>query len=126
MDNLNKMWNKATDYSGSKSRKIGKGILGVVIIILLAVLGLELSNNDWDLGKLFSGSSWSESKVMRDINGNVVTDGSGKPTDEYNCDDFTKQSQAQTFFQNAGGPSTDTNRLDGDKDGIACESLPKK
>jgi hypothetical protein len=35
MDNLKKVWDKASDYSGSKSRKIGKGILGVVVIIIL-------------------------------------------------------------------------------------------
>ena len=117
---------KATDYSGSKKRKVGKGILGAVIVILLVALGLEFTNNDFDLGKLFSGSSWSEVKVMRDINGNVVTDGTGKAEDEYNCDDFTTQPQAQNFFINAGGVSNDVNRLDGDKDGQACESLPKK
>ena len=30
-----------------------------------------------------------------------------------------------TFFDKAGGVSKDTNRLDGDNDGEACESLPK-
>jgi len=105
-------------------RKVFKPILMGVIALLLAALGLEASNNDWDLGKLLSGSPFSEAKVMRDIEGNVVTTG-GKYTDEYNCDDFTTQSQAQKFFKNAGGPSIDTNRLDGDNDGIACEALPK-
>lgn len=97
--------------------------LGGVLVILLAALGLELTNNDWDIGKLLNGSSWADAKVMRDINGNVVESG-GKYTDEYNCDDFTTQPQAQTFFTNAGGPSTDTNGLDGDNDGVACEALP--
>lgn len=105
-------------------KKTFKPILMGVIALLLAALGLEATNNDWDLGKLLSGSSLSEAKVMRDKEGNVVTSG-GKYTDEYNCDDFTTQDQAQKFFKNAGGPSTDTNRLDGDNDGVACESLPK-
>ncbi|MBU0998120.1 excalibur calcium-binding domain-containing protein [Patescibacteria group bacterium] len=61
---------------------------------------------------------------MRDKEGNVVTSG-GKYTDEYNCDDFKTQIEAQEFFDKSGGVSEDTNRLDGDKDGIACESLPK-
>ena len=61
---------------------------------------------------------------MRDIDGNVVESG-GKYTDEYNCSDFETQEQAQKFFKNAGGPSQDVNRLDGDNDGIACESLPQ-
>jgi hypothetical protein len=105
------------------TKKIGKPILIVVIAILLAAFGLESTNNDWDLGKLLSGSSFEEAKVMRDIDGNVVTTG-GKYTDEYNCADFATQTEAQKFFKNAGGPNTDTNGLDGDNDGTACESLP--
>ena len=62
---------------------------------------------------------------MRDKQGNVVTDGSGKATDAYNCSDFSTQVEAQRFYVNAGGVSKDTNRLDGDQDGTACEELPK-
>lgn len=124
-DKLNDVMHKATDYSGSGKRKIGKGILGVVIVLLLGALGLETTNNDFDLGKLLNGSSLQESKVMRDKEGNVVTDGSGKATDEYNCSDFSTQPQAQNFFVKAGGPSKDTNRLDGNNDGVACQDLPK-
>jgi hypothetical protein len=102
-----------------------KKVLLGVIIILLGALGLEASNTDFDLGKLLGGSSLQESKVMRDKEGNVVTDGSGKLTDEYNCADFDTQGEAQKFFDNAGGVSEDTNRLDGDKDGVACQDLPK-
>ncbi len=107
------------------TKKIAKPILIAVLAILLAAFGLESTNNDWDLGKLLSGSSPTEAKVMRDKEGNVVTNG-GKYTDEYNCDDFTTQEESQRFFDKAGGVSQDTNRLDGDKDGIACESLPKE
>lgn len=125
--------------SGKKKVMLG------VIVILLGALGLEASNSDFDLGSLFSGNSLSESKIERDVNGNietdstgkmvtkimrdkqgnVTTDGSGKATDEYNCDDFSTQSEAQTFFDNAGGVSGDVNGLDGNKDGLACQSLPK-
>lgn len=107
------------------TKKVFKPILIVVLGILLTALGLEVSNNDWDLGKLFSGSSWSEAKVMRDKDGNVVTSG-GKYTNEYNCSDFDNQIQAQKFFTNAGGPSEDTNDLDRDNDSQACEELPIK
>ncbi len=113
------------DFSGSTSRKVTKGVLALAIIALLSALGLEVGKTDFDLGKLLSGSSLSESKVMRDKEGNVVTEG-GKYTDEYNCEDFTTQPEAQKFFDNAGGPSQDTNRLDGDNDGEACEALPKE
>jgi hypothetical protein len=116
---------KALANTSEGTKKIVKPILVVLIALLLGAFGLEATNNDWDLGKLFSGSSLSESRVMRDKEGNVVTSG-GKYTDEYNCEDFTTQDEAQKFFTNAGGVSKDTNRLDGDKDGTACESLPKK
>lgn len=40
------------------------------------------------------------------------------------CVDFSTQREAQTFFIAAGGPERDPHRLDGDKDGIACENNP--
>jgi hypothetical protein len=146
-ENVDKVIKKATDFSGSKSRKAGKGILAVVILLLLGALGLEVTNNDFDLGTLLSGESLSNSKIMRDEKGNlkqtetgqfvtrvmrdklgnILPEGQkgGKYTDEYNCADFATQKEAQTFFKNAGGPTKDTNGLDGDNDGEACEALPK-
>lgn len=110
-------------------KKILIGIMG-----LLGVgAGLEASNNDIDLGKLIETKSLSASKVLRDREGNVVSEAdvkagtkTGKATDEYNCDDFKNQPEAQKFFVNAGGVSGDTNRLDGNKDGTACTALPQK
>lgn len=143
-EKMQKILSKATDYSGSGKRKISKGVIGAVIVILLGALGLEASNNDWDLSSIFSGSSVSDSKIVRDEKGNVARDAQGnvitrimrdkegnvvqsggKYTDEYNCNDFATQPEAQKFFEKAGGTRADTNRLDGDKDGVACESLPK-
>ena len=106
------------------TKKIAKPILIVILAILAAAFGLEATNNDWDLGKLLSGSTPSQAKVLRDKEGNVVTTG-GKYTDEYNCDDFATQPEAQKFYDNAGGVKGDVNRLDGNKDGVPCESLPK-
>ncbi|BDG59281.1 thermonuclease family protein [Caldinitratiruptor microaerophilus] len=40
------------------------------------------------------------------------------------CSDFRTQAEAQAFFEANGGPARDPHRLDGDHDGIACESLP--
>jgi Excalibur calcium-binding domain len=40
------------------------------------------------------------------------------------CSDFSTQPEAQQFFLAQGGPASDPHRLDGDNDGIACESLP--
>ena len=40
------------------------------------------------------------------------------------CSDFKTQAEAQSFYEAAGGPDRDPHRLDPDKDGVACESLP--
>lgn len=127
--------------SGKKKLLLG------VIVILLGALGLEFSGNDWNLNAMLSGDSVSGSKIERDVNGNLERDSQGnfvtremrdklgnvvpegtqgaKYTDEYNCADFATQPEAQAFFEKAGGVSGDTNRLDGDKNGMACQSLPK-
>nr|WP_212508751.1 thermonuclease family protein [Litoribacterium kuwaitense] len=39
------------------------------------------------------------------------------------CNDFSTQAEAQRFFEAAGGPEEDPHRLDGDNNGIVCESL---
>lgn len=122
-----------TEASEGK-KKIIKPLLIGVVAILLAAFGLEASNTDFDLGKMLGGSSLQESKVARDESGNliydkegnVVTDNAiGKGADEYNCDDFSTQPEAQIFFEKVGGTNNDLNNLDGDNDGEACEDLPK-
>ena len=40
------------------------------------------------------------------------------------CGDFATHAEAQAFFVAAGGPGRDPHRLDGDHDGVACETLP--
>jgi len=44
--------------------------------------------------------------------------------DTYNCSDFSTHGEAQTVYETCGGVSNDIHRLDGDNNGIACESLP--
>ena len=44
--------------------------------------------------------------------------------EDRDCSDFGSWQEAQDFFLAEGGPSDDPHRLDGDKDGEACESLP--
>src|SRR5581483_12468774 len=41
-----------------------------------------------------------------------------------NCSGFATWAEAQAFFLAHGGPTQDPFGLDGDHDGIACESLP--
>jgi len=44
---------------------------------------------------------------------------------DYDCDDFDTQEEAQEYFESQGGSAnTNVDGLDGDGDGIACESLP--
>lgn len=139
---------KATGPSWRNSKRVRLGVLiGLIILagivafffekarlwmfgliaLLMVGVGMEATNTDYDLGKMMETKSISQSKVLRDKSGNVVPAGTAgaKYTDEYNCDDFGTQPEAQTFFVNAGGVKGDTNRLDGNKDGDACESLPK-
>jgi hypothetical protein len=108
--------------------------LVVIAITLLAALGLEVSQNDWNLNKILQTGSVQDSKVSRDTQGNVLFDKfgeittdktKGKESDEYNCADFSTQPEAQAFFLKVGGTKNDVNRLDGNNDGEACESLPK-
>ena len=42
----------------------------------------------------------------------------------YNCANFITHAQAQAVYEGCGGVSNDVHRLDRDKDGLACESLP--
>ena len=113
------------------TKKVLKPVLIVIGLLLAGAFGLEMSNNDWDLNKILTGSSVKDSKVARDSGGNVLRDKEGnivtqggKTTDAYNCSDFATQPEAQAFFKKAGGPSKDVNHLDGDHDGVACEDLP--
>lgn len=115
-------------------------------IVLLAALGLEATNTDIDMGTLVETRSVSDSMIERDAEGNLEASADGgfltsilrdkqgnevsegtpgaKRTDEYNCDDFSTQAEAQVFFDNAGGIEGDVNRLDGNKDGVPCQALP--
>ncbi len=109
-------------------------VLAIAFIALLAALGLEATKNDFDVQKLIETKSFKESQIGRDEKGNLLFDklgnittdtSEGKKADDYNCADFTTQPEAQTFFEKVGGTGNDLNRLDGDKDGNACESLRK-
>ncbi len=46
--------------------------------------------------------------------------------DIFDCDSFKYQEMAQNFYEFCGGTENDVHYLDGDKDGIACESLPSE
>lgn len=120
-------------------------MVGVGVVLLVA-LGFEVGNTDIDLGTAIEERSISDAVIERDAEGNLETTADGdfmtrlfrdkegnvvaegtagaKYTDEYNCDDFDTQPEAQRFFEAAGGIEGDVNRLDGNKDGVACQALP--
>jgi Excalibur calcium-binding domain len=128
---------KAEMGANFKPDSLEKKVLLGGFAVLGAALGLEASNVDFDLKKLIdTKGDFKASKVMRDTEGNVVTQEqidkglvkkeNAKFTDEYDCKDFATQPKAQKFFEDAGGIKGDTNRLDGNKDGTACQALPVK
>ncbi len=43
---------------------------------------------------------------------------------DLDCSDFPDQASAQSYFLSQGGPASDPDQLDGDSDGMACESNP--
>lgn len=45
-------------------------------------------------------------------------------SNKYNCTDFKTQAEAQEVFDQCGGADNDIHKLDNNKDGEACESLP--
>lgn len=120
-------------------------MIGIGVVLLVA-LGFEVANTDVDLGSVMQGESISDSVIERDEEGNLRTNEEGgfltrmfvdaegnevpegtegaKYADEYNCDDFETQPEAQAFFEKMGGTENDVNRLDGNKDGVACQALP--
>ena len=52
------------------------------------------------------------------------TSGYSCSANTYNCTDFSTHAEAQSVYEMCGGVSNDIHRLDQDKDGEACESLP--
>lgn len=45
-------------------------------------------------------------------------------SNKYNCSDFSTHAEAQAVFDQCGGADNDVHKLDNNKDGEACESLP--
>lgn len=100
----------------------------IAIIALLAALGLEATENDWDLGKAIETGSMSEAKIQRDDGGNLIIGAmcNADDTFDYNCDDFTTQEEAQSVYEKCAKNGKDVHGLDGNNDGVACQSLPHK
>ncbi len=108
--------------------KKGRLFIAGLILLLLVALGLEAGNNDIDLGKFAKTHSWSESKVARDENGNLIMGAMCDPkqTYNYNCSDFKYQEEAQAVYEKCAKNGLDVHGLDRDKNGVACQNLPSR
>ncbi len=100
----------------------------IAIIALLAALGLEATQNDWDLGKAIQTGSMSEAKIQRDDSGNLIMGAMCNPDEDfdYNCDDFATQEEAQAVYEKCAKNGLDIHGLDRNNDGVACQSLPHR
>ena len=99
-------------------------ILGLIALGLVA-FGMELSGTDVDLGKLVETGPMSESMITKTDTGTWLI-GECEKRDNFNCDNFAYQEEAQALFEECGGLENDIHRLDGDKDGTVCEALPAR
>jgi uncharacterized membrane protein YraQ (UPF0718 family) len=108
-----------------------KVVLGIVFAVLAGAFGMEMKQTDYDLGKAIQTGSLSAAKIERDSNGNLVAASvdafCSAQEKDYNCADFTSQPEAQQVYDRCKtlGQNMDVYHLDGDKDGVVCESLPK-
>ena len=112
-------------------------------IVLLAAIGIQTFDYDLDLGSLWAGKSIAESRVQQTKDG-VKLMGScvkaqGTTKDDLNCSNFQTQEAAQakydicasqiasynTGLDAAKVKSLDIYGLDGNKNGIVCEALPR-
>ncbi len=111
-------------------------------IILLAAFGIETMNYDLDLGKLWETGNIQESRVSHTRDGLKLMGSCALPTKgegDLNCANFQTQAEAQAKYDQCATEiasyndgvdvakvrSLDIYRLDGDKDGMVCESLPR-
>ena len=111
-----------------------------LIVLMLGALGMQVYDFDFDLWKLIETRSFTESRVdnVTDSEWNsytVITGTCNKNDFDLNCDDFDTQEQAQDQYNTcfdalaSNNPSIDVKKLDiywldGNNNGIVCESLP--
>ena len=70
------------------------------------------------------GSGNTPNIILQEINASEDNSECTCTGNTLNCSDFSTHAEAQACYQQCGGTTNDIHRLDGDKDGSACESLP--
>jgi FlaG/FlaF family flagellin (archaellin) len=115
-----------------------KGIFLWLILLVAIAMGLEATDYDIDLGRLWDTGSVQESRVqsIKAENGATVRVFGSCIKDEINCSAFKTRSEAQAKYDmcateiKKNNPSiTDMNKLDiygldGNNNGLVCEALP--
>ena len=115
-------------------------VVGIGLLILVA-LGIETLDYDLDLGTLWRTGNITESRVQHTEDGIILKGNciNSKQSNDLDCANFPTQEAAQAKYDqcaeeiasyNAGKTvsqikNLDIYRLDGNKNGIVCESLPR-
>lgn len=112
-------------------------------ILLLAAFGVEAIDYDLDLGTLWQTGNVQESRVQHGKDGLVLKgmciNSKTDKTNDLDCKNFKTQAEAQAKYDQCANSiasyntgktpaqikSLDIYGLDGNKNGIVCEALPK-
>jgi hypothetical protein len=120
---------------------IKKGFAIGLGILLLAAIGIQTFDYDLDLGTLWDTGSIEQSRVTHTKDGITIRGSCAIPTQgsgDLNCANFSTRAEAQAKYDQCANDiasynadvdaakvkSLDIYGLDGDKDGVVCESLP--
>ena len=104
--------------------------IGGMIALLMVAFGMEVKQNDYNVGTLIKTGSFTAAQIPRDANGNLTAAGidsfCNATQQDYNCSDFKTQPEAQAVYGRCKtlGKNMDVYHLDGNHNGIVCESLP--
>jgi hypothetical protein len=120
---------------------IKKGFAIGLAILILAAIGIETFNYDLDLGKLWETGDIQASRVQHTKEGIKIMGSCVKPVgndaNELDCNNFSSQAEAQAKYDQCADEiasyndgvdakkikSLDLYGLDGNNNGIVCESL---
>jgi hypothetical protein len=116
-----------------------KGILIGLMILVAIAMGVEATNYDIDLGKLFETGNVQESRVqnLKGKDGSTARVFGTCIKQDINCDAFKTQGEAQAKYDSCAAiikkdnpnikdlNALDIYGLDGNNNGIVCENNPK-
>jgi len=103
---------KSTEKLNSQAKYLRLIPAIVTALLMLSILTACSSGEDEDVQLRYDPSGPDDVQLRYDPSG-----------PDRDCGDFSTWKEANDFFIAAGGPDRDPHRLDGDSDGIPCESL---